>query len=74
MMISILYSIKKHNSSSNSSSNNNTIYSVCLVMDPYEVNREREICGPINDTDFNITITNYFIKTLNAFFNMYNHA
>ena len=42
MMISILFSIKKHNSSSNSSSNNNTIYSVCLVMDPHEVSRERE--------------------------------
>lgn len=42
-------------------------------MDPYEVIRERHL-GPINDTDFNITITNYYIKTLNAFFNMYNHA
>ena len=36
-------------------------------MDPHEVSRERETetetetdtCGPINDTGFNITITNY---------------
>jgi hypothetical protein len=40
-MILILFSIKKHNNS-NSSSNNNTIYSVCLVMDPHEVSREKD--------------------------------
>lgn len=75
MMISILYSIKKHNSSSNSSSNNNTIYSVCLVMDPHEVSREKDTpAAPLMTQVSIITITNYLIKTLNAFFNMYNHA
>ena len=59
-MILNLFSIKKHNSS-NSSSKNNTLYSVCLVMDPHEASGEKDTCGPINDTGFNITITNYFL-------------
>jgi hypothetical protein len=48
-------------------------------MDPHEVSRERERererpAAPLMTQVSIITITNYLIKTLNAFFNMYNHA
>ena len=74
-MILNLFSIKKHNSS-NSSSKNNTLYSVCRVMDPHEVSREKDTPAAPLMTQVSISLLQiiFILRTLNAFFNMYNHA